>query len=115
MGGLLGPRSNSSFPSANGHVQVVRLLLKEKGIDFNTRGGAEVSTAVLIASRQGGTEILRLLLAGDGIDVKIKETESLCQPARYVFRSLGLNLAWGEAWREGSRGDRSGVASEGRH
>ena len=56
--------------SANGHLEVVKLLLAQKGIDLNVRNDTG-NTAIHYAALNGKEEIVQLLVTA-GADVNIK-------------------------------------------
>ena len=58
--------------SKSGHIEVVKLLLEQGGIDINTNNKNNMS-ALLISIVNGFTEIAELLLSHNGIIVNIED------------------------------------------
>ena len=56
----------------NGHLEMVKLLLEQKGINFIAQGNKGKS-ALNISIERGFSEITKLLLSQNGIDVNAKD------------------------------------------
>ena len=56
----------------NGHLEIVKLLLEQKGIDFIAQGNKGKS-ALIISIEKGFLEITKLLLSQNGIDVNTRD------------------------------------------